>query len=433
MHRLFSVVFLIAGVAQAQSTAGVAAAVVLDKVVAVVNSEVVTRLDLDSQIKMAALQLKRQGTPMPAAELLERQLLERMITSRVLAQAAKEAGLRIEDAQLQRAVERIAEDNKLSTDQFRSEIERSGISFPRYREELRTEILISRLKEREVDSKIIITDAEIESYLRNQTAQGGKDDEYSLAHILLLVPEEASPEQIQARKAVAEQALAQLRSGADFRQVSASYSDAQNALEGGLLGWRSGARLPEMFVEAVRGMKVGEVSPILRSPNGFHILKLIDKRGNESPVIVQQTHVRHILIRTNEVVSENDARQRLADLRERVVIGNADFAELARLHSEDATAGRGGDLGWMSPGDTVPDFERAMDALKEGEVSEPVRSPFGWHLIQVLQRRDEDMSKERQRVAARQAIRQRKGDEAYQEWVRLQRDKAYVEYRLEER
>jgi peptidyl-prolyl cis-trans isomerase SurA len=188
-----------------------------------------------------------------------------------------------------------------------------------------------------------------------------------------------------------------------------------------------------MFVEAVKGLKVGEITPILRSPNGFHILKLIDKRGNESPVIVQQTRVRHILVRTNEVVSEADARQRLADLRERVVLGNADFAELARLHSEDVSAGRGGDLGWISPGDTVPDFERAMDALKPGELSEPVRSPFGWHLIQVLERRDEDMSKERQRMVARQAIRQRKAEEAYQEWVRLQRDKAYVEYRLEER
>jgi len=399
----------------------------------VVNSEAVTRLDLESQVKMAVAQLKRQGTPLPPADLLERQLLERMITTRLLVQAARETGLRVDDAQLQRAVERIAEENKLSAEQFRSEMEKDGVSFPRFREEIRNEILISRLKEREVDSKIVITDAEIEGYLRNQAAQGGKDDEYSLAHILLLVPEQASPEQIQARKAVAERALEQLKGVADFRQVSASFSDAQNALDGGLLGWRTAARLPEIFVEAVKGLKVGEITPILRSPNGFHILKLVDKRGNESPVIVQQTRVRHILVRTNEVVSEADARQRLTDLRERVQLGNADFAELARLHSEDASAGRGGDLGWISPGDTVPDFERAMDALEPGELSEPVRSPFGWHLIQVLERRDEDMSRERQRMVARQAIRQRKAEEAYQEWVRLQRDKAYVEYRLEER
>lgn len=436
MRHLISILLwtLAGSCALAQGAAGEEPAVFLDRVVAVVNSEAVTRLELESQVKMAVAQLKRQGTPLPPADLLERQLLERMITTRLLVQAARETGLRVDDAQLQRAVERIAEENKLSAVQFRSEIEKDGVSFSRFREEIRNEILISRLKEREVDSKIVITDAEIESYLRNQAAQGGKDDEYSLAHILLLVPEQASPEQIQARKAIAERALEQLKKGgADFRQVSASFSDAQNALDGGLLGWRTAARLPEMFVEAVKGLKVGEITPILRSPNGFHILKLVDKRGNESPVIVQQTRVRHILVRTNEVVSEADAKQRLADLRERVLLGNADFVELARLHSEDASAGRGGDLGWISPGDTVPEFERAMDALEPGELSEPVRSPFGWHLMQVLERRDEDMSRERQRMVARQAIRQRKAEEAYQEWVRLQRDKAYVEYRLEER
>lgn len=417
----------------ARTANGAAEPLLLDRVIAVVNSEVVTRLELDSQLRMATAQLKRQGTPLPSQEQLERQLLERLITTRVLTQAARESGLRVDDAQLQRAIERIAEDNKLSVDAFRGQLEQEGVVFARFREEVRNEILISRLKEREVDSRILITDAEIDAYLRNQAAQGGKDDEYNLAHILVLVPEEATPEQIQARRQIAERALAQLKSGADFRQVSASFSDAQNALDGGLLGWRSAARLPEIFVEGVRALKVGDVSAILRSANGFHILKLVDKRGNQTPVIVQQTHVRHILVRTNEVVSEADARQRLSDLRERVVIGNADFAELARLHSEDASAARGGDLGWISPGETVPDFERAMDALQANEVSEPVRSPFGWHLIQVLARRNEDLSAERQRMAARQAIRQRKADDAYQEWIRQQRDKAYVEYRLEER
>jgi peptidyl-prolyl cis-trans isomerase SurA len=407
--------------------------VLLDRVVAVVNSEVVTRLELDGQLRLAEMQLKRQGTPMPPQEQLERQLLERMITTRVLTQAARESGLRIDDAQLQRALERIAEDNKLSLDAFRAQLEKDGVNFARFREEVRNEIVVSRLKEREVDSRIMITDAEIDGYLRNQTAQGGKDDEYNLAHILILVPEEAAPEQIQARRAVAERALTQLKGGADFRQVSASFSDAQNALEGGTLGWRSAARLPEMFVDGVKGLKVGDISPILRSANGFHILKLLDKRGNQTPVIVQQTHVRHVLVRTNEVVSEADAKQRLTDLRERILLGNADFAELARQHSEDASAARGGDLGWISPGETVPDFERAMDALEVNGVSEPVRSPFGWHLIQVLGRRTEDLSGERQRMGARQAIRQRKSEEAYQEWIRLQRDKAYVEYRLDER
>jgi peptidyl-prolyl cis-trans isomerase SurA len=404
----------------------------LDRVVAVVNSEVVTRLDLDEQVKVALQQLKRQGTPLPAPDVLERQLLERLVTAKVLAQSAKETGLRVDDTQLQRSIERIAQENKMAPEAFRKMLEADGIDFNRFREELRNEILIARLKEREVDSKILITDAEIDNYLKNQQSQGGKDDEYSLSHILVLVPEQASPEQIKAKRTIAEKALDQIKGGADFRQVSAGVSDAQNALEGGPLGWRPAARLPQIFVDSVKTMKVGDVSAVLRSANGFHIIKLLDKRGNESPVIIPQTHARHILIRLNEVVSETEAKQRLINLKERIENG-ANFTELARLQSEDASASRGGDLGWLSPGDTVPEFERAMNGLEPGQVSDPVQSPFGWHLIQVVERRSEDMSKERQRVLARQSIRTRKADEAYQEWVRQQRDRAYVELRLEER
>ncbi|HXF16832.1 MAG TPA: peptidylprolyl isomerase [Burkholderiales bacterium] len=405
-------------------------AIALDRVVAVVNSEVVTRLDLDEQVKVALMQLKRQGTPLPAREVLERQLLDRLVTSKVLAQSAKETGLRVDDTQLQRAIERIAQENKVSPEQFRKTMESEGIDFNRFREELRNEILIARLKEREVDSKILITDAEIDNYLKNEQSQSGKDEEYSLAHILIMVPEQASPEQIKSKRVIAEKALDQIKGGADFRQVSAGVSDAQNALDGGPLGWRTASRLPQIFVESVKSMNVGDVSPVLRSANGFHILKLVDKRGNESPVIIQQTHARHILIRLNEVVSEAEAKQRLNNLKERIE-NDTSFAELARLQSEDATASRGGDLGWLSPGDAVPEFERAMNALQPGQVSDPVQTPFGWHLIQVIERRNEDMSKERQRVLARQSIRTRKADEAYQEWVRQQRDRAYVELRLE--
>jgi peptidyl-prolyl cis-trans isomerase SurA len=405
--------------------------VALDRIVAVVNSDVVTRLDLDEQIKVATQQLKRQGTPLPARDVLERQLLERLITAKVLTQTAKETGLRVDDTQLQRSIERIAQENKATPEAFRKTLEGEGIDFNRFREELRNEILITRLKEREVDSKILITDAEIDNYLKNQLGQAGKDDEYNLSHILVLVPEQASPEKIQAKRVIADKALEQLKGGSDFRQVSAGVSDAQNALDGGALGWRPAAKLPQIFVDAVKNMKVGDVSPVLRSANGFHIIKLTDKRGNDSPVIIQQTHARHILIRLNEVVSESEAKQRLTNLKERVENGTS-FAELARLQSEDASASRGGDLGWLSPGDTVPEFERAMNALEPGKVSDPVQSPFGWHLIQVVERRNEDMSKERQRVLARQSIRTRKGDEAYQEWVRQQRDRAYVEVRLED-
>jgi peptidyl-prolyl cis-trans isomerase SurA len=277
-----------------------------------------------------------------------------------------------------------------------------------------------------------VTDAEIQSFLRSQEGRGEQADEYNLAHILVSVPEQATPEELKLRRTRAETALAQLKSGADFRQVAASFSDAPDALQGGEMGWRVAGRLPGIFLEALHNMKVGEVSSILRSPAGFHIVKLVELRGSNAAVIVTQTHARHILVRLNEVVSEADARNRLTELKYRVDNGG-DFAELARLHSDDASAARGGDLGWLSPGDTVPEFERAMDALKPNQVSAPFKSPFGWHIVQVLERRQQDMSQDRQRLTARQAIRSRKSDELWDDWVRQQRDKAYIEYQRAER
>jgi peptidyl-prolyl cis-trans isomerase SurA len=276
----------------------------------------------------------------------------------------------------------------------------------------------------------VVSEAEIDNYLAQ--AQKGRDSEYNLAHVLVQVPEQATPERIRERKAKAEEALAKLKAGEDFRKVAAGYSDAPDALQGGALGWRAAGRLPAMFVEIVETLQVGEVTPVLRSANGFHIVKLLEKRGQDSPAMVNQTQVRHILVKVSEVVSEADAKQRLAQLKERLDYG-ADFAELARLHSEDPSAANGGLLGWIPAGDTVPEFERTMNSLTINEVSEPVQTPFGWHLIQVLERRTQDVTGERQRQTARQAIRSRKADEAYQEWVRQLRDRAYVDTRLEER
>jgi peptidyl-prolyl cis-trans isomerase SurA len=317
--------------------------------------------------------------------------------------------------------------------QLRTAIEQSGVGFDRFREDVRSEIVISRLRDREIESRVTVTDAEIQNFVRSQQeSPGDKADEYKLSHILVQVPEQATPEELKLRRGRAEAALAALKEGTDFRQVAASYSDAPDALQGGEMGWRAAGRLPGIFLQALNSMKVGQVSDILRSPAGFHLVKLADKRGNDTPVIVTQTHARHILLRLNEVVSENDARNRLEDLKDRVENG-ADFAELARLHSDDTSAARGGDLGWISPGDTVPEFERAMDALQPGRVSAPFKTAFGWHVVQVLERREQDLSQDRQRLAARQAIRSRKADEQWQEWVRQQRDKAYVEYKLEEK
>jgi peptidyl-prolyl cis-trans isomerase SurA len=406
--------------------------VVLDRIVAVVNDEVITRLELQERVQLAVRQLRAQGTVPPPLPVLEKQLLDRLITDRVQLQHAKETGLRVDDGDLDRALGRIAQDNRMTLQDMHRALEKDGIPYSKFREDIRNEIVIGRLREREVDAKLVVSESEIDNLMKTQQNRQGGNDEYNVSHILVVVPENASPEQVQSRRARAEQALAQLNKGADFRQVVAAFSDAPDALQGGAMGWRPSTRLPTLFAEALAALRPGAVSAVLRSANGFHILRLNDKRGGTAPVLIQQTRARHILIKTNEAVSESEARSRLQALKERLD-NKASFAELARVHSEDASASKGGELGWLSPGDTVPEFERAMALLKPGEVSAPVQSQFGWHLIQVLERRTEDMSRERQRLLARQELRARKSDEAYQEWVRQLRDKAYVELRLEER
>ena len=406
--------------------------VVLDRIVAVVNDEVITRVELQERVQLALKQLRAQGTPPPPLAVLEKRLLDRLITDRVQLQYAKETGLRVDDADLDRALGRIAQDNRLTLQEMRRALEKDEIPYSKFREDIRNEIVIARLREREVDTKLAVSESEIDNLLKTQQNRQVSNDEYNVSHILVVVPENASPEQVQSRRARAEEALAQLRKGADFRQVVAAFSDAPDALQGGAMGWRQSTRLPTLFAETLAPLQPGEVSAVLRSANGFHILRLNERRGANAPVLIQQTRARHILIKTNEAVSESEARSRLQALRERLD-NKANFVDLARVHSEDASAPKGGELGWLSPGDTVPEFERAMALLKPGEVSAPVQSPFGWHLIQVLERRTEDMSKERQRLLARQELRARKSDEAYQEWLRQIRDKAYVELRLEER
>ncbi len=401
-----------------------------DRIIAVVNSEVITLNELRQRLDSVVSQLRRQGTPLPPADVLEKQMLERMVVDKVQVQFAKENGIRIEDAQLDMALNRIAANNKMTLAQFRQALEKDGIAFAKFREEIRQEITVSRLREREVDAKLLISEGEIDNYLAGASA-GGSAEEYQVAHILVRSPESASPEQLQKLKAKAEQILDRLKRGENFAQVAAAYSDAPDALQGGNLGFRPLDRMPNIFAETVQKMQPSQLSPVIRSPNGFHIVKLVAKKGGASIPAVQQTHARHILIKVNEVVSEAEAKRKLQAVKERLDHGG-DFAELARLYSQDGSAPKGGDLDWLYPGDTVPEFERAMDALKVGEVSQPVQSMFGWHLIQVLERRVQDVSQVRQRAIARNALRERKSDEAYQDWLRQLRDRAYVEYRWEE-
>jgi peptidyl-prolyl cis-trans isomerase SurA len=311
-------------------------------------------------------------------------------------------------------------------------VEAEGISYAKYREDIRNEIVVQRLRDREVDSRISVSDAEVGNFLATTAAQTGGDTEYRLSHILVVVPEQATPDQIEAKRRRAEEALKQIREGVDFAQVAAGYSDASDALQGGSLGWRAPARLPTAFAEPVRALKPGETSAVLRSASGFHIVKLQETRDRNAPTVVEQTRARHILIKVSEISSESEARIKIDRIKERIDLGGR-FDDQAKLNSEDGSAAKGGDLGWLSPGDTVPDFEQAMTKLAIDEMSAPVRSPFGWHLIQVMERRTQDVTADRKRDQARMAMRQRKSDEAFQDWIRQMRDKSYVEYKNEER
>lgn len=403
-----------------------------DRIVAVVGKEVITMLELRAKLEGAVRQLSRQGTALPPRDELERQMLERLIMDRAQLQTAREIGLRPDDIQLDQTIERIAAGNKVSVAQFKEMLLKEGMAFSKFREDIRDEMTIARLRQREVESKIVISEGEVDNFLANNVDEG-KAETYRLAHILLRAPEGASPEQLQKLKARAEQALARARAGENFAALTAAFSDAPDALQGGDLGPRPLDRLPGLYAEAAERLQAGGLSPLLRSSAGFHIVKLLEKRGGVAPAPpLRQTKARHILIKINEIVSENEARRKIQGLRERLVNGQ-DFAELARLYSQDGSASRGGDLGWMNAGDTVPEFERAMDTLKINELSQPVQSPFGMHLIQVQERREKDMTDESKRITARQALRDRKMDEFYQDWLRQLRDRTYVENRLEEK
>lgn len=418
--------------AQGQSpTARSDKAVLLDRIVAVVNEDVVTLRELQTRQEMVESQLKRQGTALPVADVLEKQVLERMVIDRLQIQQAKEGGIRVDDQQLDQGMQRIAEGNRMSLAEFRQVVERDGVVWARFREDIREEMTIGRLREREVDQRMMISDAEIDAFLEQEEKGGAGNEEVEVAHILVRVPESSTAEVLQQRRARADEARRKLLAGESFAQVAAAYSDAPDSLQGGLIGARKLDRLPTLYAEAVRAMAIGGVSELLRSPNGFHLVTLLARKGGAALPPVQQTRVRHILLRPSEILSEGDVRHRLAGLRERLQNGVA-FAELARLHSQDGSATKGGELGWIYPGDTVPDFERAMDALAPGEISPPTQSPFGWHLIEVLERRIADVSAERRRLLARQALRERRSGEAYQDWIRQLRDRAYVETRLDE-
>ena len=404
----------------------------IDRIVAIVDQTVVTEQELESRIRTVTAQLQKQGTELPPENILRKQILERLISDTLQLQYAAQSGLKVDDSQLDKTIERIAEQNQLTLTEFADALAKDGVSMGKFRADIRNEITIARLREREVDSRVNVSESEIDNFLTTQASSNENQDEYEIAHILIRTPEEGATEDVQKAKAKVDEVIKALQAGTNFSKVSASFSDAPNALEGGSLGWKSSTQMPALFLDALKNMQVGTVSEVLRSPNGFHILKLISKRGGSSPLVIEQTHARHILIKLSEVTSENESKKKIDSIKERLDNGEK-FEVLARQFSEDGSASNGGDLGWVNPGDTVPLFEKAMNELKDGQISSTVRTPFGWHVIQVLERRKQDMSKEAARLKARQEIRKRKSEEAYQDWVRELRDRAFVELRLEDK
>lgn len=402
-----------------------------DYIVAVVNSEPVTNNEVRARMARVQAQLAQQGANLPPPEVLAREVLERLILEKVQLQAARETGIRADDYAVSQAEQAVARQNGLTVEDLYRRLERDGLSKDRFREELRNQLLMQRLREREVEARVRVTEADLDQFLREQKA--GTDVgsmEINLGHVLVLVPENASPAQVAERQARAQRAAERLRAGEELSVVAREMSDAAEGQRGGgLLGLRPADRYPELFVNSTLGLAVGSIVGPVRSPAGFHVLKVVERVTAGIPSTVVQNHARHILLRTGPQLSEAAAAARLADYRRRVLAKQADFAALAREHSQDGSAKEGGDLGWANPGRYVPEFEQALAALKPGEISEPVVSRFGVHLIQLLERREAKLTEREQREMARDTVREKKLDEAYATWAQELRGRAYVEYR----
>lgn len=404
----------------------------VDRIIAVINDDVILESELTNRMRTVKAQLTQRNTRLPSEEVLRKQVLDRLIMLRLQLQDAQRRGIIVNDNTLNTAVSGIAKQNSMSLTQFRAKLENDGFNFATFREDIRREMVVSRLRKRQVTQRINITDQEIDNFLSTNKQQSSAETEYRLSHILISTPEAASSAQIEKARSKAAAIVDKLRAGADFSQLAASNSAGQQAFEGGDLGWRKHGELPTLFTNAVGELEAGDISAPIRSPSGFHIIRLTDIRSDQQRHVINQTLSRHILITTNEVTSNDDAKTRLQQLLIRLE-GGEDFATLSRAHSDDrGSAANGGELGWTSPGALVPQFEEAMNKLKAGQISQPFRSPFGWHIVQVIDRRSHDDTKQFMRGKARKYLTQRKTEEETQAWLRRLRDEAYVEYRLED-
>ena len=401
-----------------------------DYIVAVVNSEPVTNHEVNVRLARIEAQLARQGGTPPPRDLLVREVLERSILEKAQLQAAREIGLKVDDLAVAQAEQGVARQNGVSLEEMHRRLAADGMSPQSFREDLRSQLLLQRLREREVEARVRVSEFDIDQYLQSQQSAATQGTTaIDLAQVLVPIPENASPADIAQLQMRAQSVADKARAGEDFAALARTYSAASESANGGAMGMRSVDRYPELFVTATQALPVGAIAGPLRSGAGFHILKVLDTSQAGAPTMVVQSHARHILLTTGPQLSETAAAQRLTDYRRRILAGQADFATLAAEYSKDGSAKQGGDLGWATPGRYVPEFEEAMNALKPGEISEPLVSRFGVHLIQLIERREVKLSQREQRDMARDTVREKKIEEAYTQWVKELRARAYVEYR----
>ena len=402
----------------------------LDRVAVVVNDGVVVQSQIDQQVSAITRRLREQGTQLPAASVLRQQVTERLVLQEIQMQRAQKVGLRIPDEGLNNQLREIATQNHIEFDQLPDALAHEGIVYAEYREDMRRDMTLQVLRQRDVLSRIYVSPREIDQFIAKQAANKNADVSYNVSHILLALPEAATPAQLEQAEKLGNDIRGRAQTGEDFGQLAVSYSQAQTALERGALGWRKGNELPTFIADMVGKMQPGEVSEPVRTPSGFHLIRLNESRSDRDPLIVNQTHARHILIKTSELQDDETVRGRLQTIRDRIAAGTDDFGAIAKAVSEDPGSGsEGGDLGWTSGGTFVPEFETAMQTLAEGEISQPFRTQYGWHIIQLLGHRAQDMSTDERRRRAYEKIRDSKLDEETELWLRRLRDEAYVDVR----
>jgi peptidyl-prolyl cis-trans isomerase SurA len=421
---------LLASAAFAQTREASSSGVLLDRVAATVNEGVVLSSELDEQILVIADRLRQQKLDLPPTNVLRQQVLDRLVLQELQMQRANRAGIKVADEQLNNALNDVAETNNLKLADLPAALAAQGIDYGSYREGIRKEIALQILKQRDVIARINVSPREIDQFLERQKKLPSESNEYNVSHILVAVPQAATPEQLDEAQRKADEVYQKATSGEDFARLAVSYSNAQTALEGGSLGWRKGPELPTFLGEVIAGMKTGDVTKPLRTPSGFHILKLNEMRGNKQ-IIVNQVHARHILIKPNELQDDATVQQKLVAIRDRILNKGENFSAVASVVSEDPGSGaEGGDLGWAGPGTYVPEFEKTLAQLQPDEISQPFRTQFGWHIIQLLGRRQFDTTDDVRRQRAFTALRESKADEETELWLRRLRDEAYVEYKL---